>query len=127
MGKIQEYSAGRTDGLSLARKLVKEGGLEALEEEIQFRGKIGVNTAICKKELEQACTKIKEMTLDTMIVISVATLRDEFGFGKARLQRFVDRMVLKTDCMLDNMATWEDYIQAIQEETGLELRIRWND
>lgn len=127
MGKLQEYSSGRYDGLMMALKLVKSGGIEVLEEEIKFRGKTGINTALCQKELEQACVKIKEMTLDTMIVIAVATLHDEFGFGKARLKRFIDRMVLKTECMLDQMATWEDYIQVIQEETGLGLKIRWND
>lgn len=36
--KMADYSAGRNDGLALALKIVKEGGVEALEEELKFRG-----------------------------------------------------------------------------------------
>ena len=33
MNKMREYERGREDGLDLARRIVKEGGLEALERE----------------------------------------------------------------------------------------------
>ena len=81
MGKIDEYASGRNDGLQLALKIVEEAGVDALREEIKFRGAKGINTAMSKKELNKACTKIKEMTLDTMLTLSVATLHDEFDFG----------------------------------------------
>lgn len=61
MGKIDEYASGRNDGLLLALKIVEEDGVDALREEIKFRGAKGINTAMSKKELNKACTKIKEM------------------------------------------------------------------
>lgn len=56
MGKIDEYASGRNDGLQLALKIVEEDGVDALREEIKFRGAKGINTAMSKKELNKACT-----------------------------------------------------------------------
>lgn len=81
---------------------------------------------MAKKELDQASKQIKEMTLDTMIVLAVATLHDEFDFGQKRCQRFMDRLELKAGCLIDDLATWTDYIKAIKDEIGLELSIREN-
>lgn len=121
MGKIDEYASGRNDGLLLALKIVEEDGVDALREEIKFRGAKGINTAMSKKELNKACTKIKEMTL------SVATLHDEFDFGAKRCQRFIKRANLKAECIVDDLATWDDFIQQIKEELGIQITIRRND
>ena len=46
MAKMKEYMAGREDGLNLALSIVKERGIEGLEEEIRFRNlKIGIYVA----------------------------------------------------------------------------------
>lgn len=127
MAKTNEYMAGREDGLQLALRIVKEKGIEGLEEEIRFRNITGIHTLLDKKSLDTATKKIKEMTIDTFTVLSVATLRDEFDFGKKRCERFIDRMNLKAECLLDDMVTWQDFIDNIEEEMGIKLRIRRND
>lgn len=126
MSNLRDYARGRNDGLTMAMRIVETGGIEGLRKEIRFRGATGINTALAKKELDQATVKIKEMTLDTMVVIAIATLHDEFGFGQQRCQRFMDRMELKAGCLVDDLATWPDYIQSIKDEIGLELSIREN-
>lgn len=127
MAKTNEYMAGREDGLQLALRIVKEKGIEGLEEEIRFRNITGIHTLLDKKSLDTATKKIKEMTVDTFTVLSVATLRDEFDFGKKRCERFINRMNLKAECLLDDMVTWQDFIDNIEEEMGIKLRIRRND
>jgi hypothetical protein len=127
VAKTNEYMAGREDGLQLALRIVKEKGIEGLEEEIRFRNITGIHTLLDKKSLDTATKKIKEMTIDTFTVLSVATLRDEFDFGKKRCERFIDRMNLKAECLLDDMVTWQDFIDNIEEEMGIKLRIRRND
>ena len=127
MAKTNEYMAGREDGLQLALRIVKEKGIEGLEEEIRFRNITGIHTLLDKKSLDTATKKIKEMTIDTFTVLSVATLRDEFDFGKKRCERFIDRMNLKAECLLDDMVTWQYFIDNIEEEMGIKLRIRRND
>lgn len=45
MNKMKEYERGREDGLDLALRIVRDGGIEALEREIKFRGITGVHTS----------------------------------------------------------------------------------
>ena len=125
--KINEYMAGREDGLLMALDIVKKGGVEALEEEIRFRNLSGIRMSLAKKDLEKATLKIKEQLLDTVTVLSVATLHDEYGFGAKRCKKFIERFNLKAECLVDDMASWDDYIQAIREELGIELTIRKNE
>lgn len=126
MSNLKDYNRGRNDGLAMALRIAEEDGIEGLRKEIKFRGVTGIHTTLAKKELDQASKQIKEMTLDTMIVLAVATLHDEFDFGQKRCQRFMDRLELKAGCLIDDLATWADYIKAIKDEIGLELSIREN-
>ena len=45
MNKMREYERGREDGLDLARRIVREGGVEALEKECRFRNITGIHTS----------------------------------------------------------------------------------
>ena len=126
MNKMREYERGREDGLSLALRIAKEGGIEALEREIKFRGVTGIHTSLASKDLDKASEKIKEITLDTFTVMSVAVLHDEFGFGEKRCQRYMDGINKAAEYIVDGLATWPDYIASIKEEIGLDLRIRWD-
>jgi hypothetical protein len=127
MGKLEGYMSGREDGLKLALDIVRERGVEGLEEEIRFRNITGLHTSLASKDLDKASAKIKNMTVDTVTVMSVAVLRDEFGYGTKRCKRFIDRMNLKAECLMDNMVSWKDFIDDIEEDLGISLRIRWNN
>lgn len=125
--KINDYMTGREDGLLMALDIVKKDGIEALEKEVQFRNVTGIHMPLAKKDLDKATVKIKEQLLDTVTVLSVATLHDEFGFGGKRCQRFIKRFNTKAECLVDDMVSWDDYIQMIREELGIELVIRRNE
>lgn len=71
MNKMREYERGREDGLTLALRIVRQGGLEALEREVKFRGITGIHTSLAAKDLDKASEKIKEMTLDTSTILSI--------------------------------------------------------
>lgn len=124
MGKLDDYAAGRAAGMVLARDIVAESGIDGLEKEIEFCNITGINVGFRKKELEKMCDPIKARTLDTVLIMAVSVLRDEFDFGKIRCSRFIDRFNKKAACLMDDMATWDDYIQVIKEEIGIELVIR---
>lgn len=127
MNKMREYERGREDGLLLALKIVKDGGLEALEKEIRFRGCTGIRTSLANKDLDKAAEKIKEMTMDTFTIMGIAALHDEFGFGQKRCQRWMDKFAEGANYLSDGLATWHDYINSIKDELNLNLEIRWND
>lgn len=126
MSKMSDYQSGREDGLLLAEKLVKEGGPERLEEEIRYRGITGIHTQLAKKELEKATEQIKMNTLDTVLLLAIHSIRDEYEFGAVRLQRLINRMEKKASCLIGDMATWEDFRRQIKEETGIEINVREN-
>lgn len=71
MNKQREYGIGREDGLSLAYRIVREGGIEALEKELKFRNVTGIHTSLAAKDLNKASEKIKEMTLDTFTILEL--------------------------------------------------------
>lgn len=127
MVKVDAYSQGRSDGLALALRIVKKDGIEGLEKEIRFRNITGINTRLDRKELEEATVKIKKRTVSTVLLLSLATIRDEFGFGHKRAQRFVDRFKSKAACIMDDMSLWEDYRKAMQEELNVEIEMFDND
>lgn len=124
MSKMTDYQSGREDGLLLAEKIVKEGGLERLQEEIEYRGITGIHTQLAKKEIEKASEVIKMTTIDTILLLALSTVRDEFGFGEKRMQRLINRMEKKATCLIGDMATWEDFRETIKEETGIEVNVR---
>ena len=125
MNKMREYERGREDGLLLAQRIVREGGTEALDKEIKFRGCTGVHTSLASKDLDVASQKIKEMALDVFLVLGIAALHDCFGFGQKRCQRWKDKIDEGADIILDDMATWKDYTDSIKEELNLDLEVRW--
>ena len=124
MSKMTDYQSGREDGMLLTEQLVRDGGLERLQEEIKYRGITGVHTQLAKKELEKASEQIKMNTLDTVLLLAISAIRDEFDFGAKRLQRLIDRMERKASCLIGDMATWEDFRKQMAEETGIEVNVR---
>lgn len=122
MNKMKEYERGREDGLDLALRIVRDGGIEALEREIKFRGITGVHTSLASKDLDKAAQKIKEMTLDTFTILGIAVLHDDFGFGQKRCQRFRNGLDRAADYINDGLAEWIDYVGAIKEELGIVLK-----
>lgn len=112
--KKNAYDAGREDGLYLALKIVREGGLEALEKEIRFRNITGIKTSLAMKEIEGATQEIKNNVIDTITCLAVHTLHDEFGFGKERAARYVNRFNEKVECLMDQLVYWEDMWKKIK-------------
>lgn len=126
MSSINKEMQARTEGMTYALRIAKEKRLEELEKEIKFRNLTGISLNLSRKDLNKASEKIKEMTMDTFTILTVAVLHDEFGFGEKRCQRFIDRMNKKAECMIDDLCTWDDYIKSIKEELNVNLQIRWN-
>lgn len=127
MNKMKEYERGREDGLDLAYRIVQQGGIEALRKELKFRGVSGIRTSLAAKDLGKAGEAIKEMTLDTITILALAVLHDDFGFGEKRCQKFMDGMDRGAQYLVDDLATWPDYIESIKEQMGIDVTIRWND
>lgn len=84
MNKMREYERGREDGLDLARRITREGGLEALEKECRFRGVTGIHTSLARKDLDKASEKIKQLVSECCVIMAITVLHNEFGFRSVR-------------------------------------------
>lgn len=127
MSKLDKYMQGRTEGMEFSLRLAKDKGIEELEKEVRFRNRTGVSLNLTRQELAAGSQNIKNMTFDTMLAMSLMVLRDEFDFGKKRLERFKDRFTQKATFLADDYCTWLDIIDTIKEETGIDLEIRINN
>lgn len=127
MARLDKEEVARRDGMAYALRIAKEKGIEGLEEEIKYRNITEIPIAIKRDKLNECIENIKLNTIDTILVLSAVTLRDEFGFGKERLARFIERFNLKTDCLVEDYCTWDDLRQNLEEECGIKLSIRQNN
>ena len=127
MGKINKEEQARLEGMAFALKIAKEQGIEALENECKFRNATRIPIAVSRKAADECINKIKMNTIDTVTILAAMTLHDEFGFGKERIARFMNRFNFKAECIMEDYTTWDEQIQILADECKLELSIRKND
>ena len=124
MSKVNDLMEGRNQGLALAFKVVKDGGIEALEKEIRYRNLTGISLNIPRKEIEAATANINLRATEVAITISLITLLDEFCFSKYQAQKFKDFFDKKVDEILNDEITLQDYLTRIREELNIALVVR---
>lgn len=122
-----DYMTGRNEGMLYAYQYAKEHGLDALENEVRLRNLTNIPTQVSRKAIDECVMKIKNNTCDTFAILMASVLHDEFGFGEKRVQRALDRFMLKSECVVDDYVTWQDMIDNIKEELNIQLSIRMND
>lgn len=117
----------RREGMSYALRYAREHGLDALEADLKKRGAYNIPVRISDKELKAFTDNAKNMMLDTVLILTSVTLHDEFGFGKKRLEQFKKRFNFKAECIGEDFASWQDMIDILRDECGLEYGIRQNE
>lgn len=127
MTRIDKEEQARREGMAYALRIAKEKGIDALEEDLKMRNAIGLPVGVDRKALNQFTENVKFNTVDTMVILMAVTLHDEFGFGEKRVQRAIDRFMFKANCLDEDYTTWQEQIEILKEELGIELSIRAND
>ena len=127
MSKQDYIMQGRNEGIAFCDKIAKEKGLEELQRVTRQRNLAGLRTLIDPKDLDKDLINIKMQILDTVLIMSLIVLKDEFDFGSKRLDRFKKRFNDKTECLESGNVTWVDMIEQIQQENDIKLHLRQND
>lgn len=127
MAKVNKEEQARREGMAYALKVAKEKGIDGLEEELKFRNATHIPVAVSRSACDEQINLIRLNTIDTVTILFVATLHDEFDFGQKRVQRVLDRFDQKAEGIIGNYCTWDDYIQLIKEELNITLAIRKNE
>lgn len=118
---MKDYQTGRARGMELALEIVKKDGIEALEKEVQIRGRTGVNSPVSLKDLTVALPPLRRLIQEAYTVLVIETLHTELGFGPKRVNKFMDRFYLKQECLVDGVVEWQDYIDAMYDEMGIQV------
>ena len=126
MSKQDYIMQGRNEGIAFCNKIVKEKGLEELQRVTRQRNLAGLRTLIDPRELDQDFRDATLQILDTVLIMSLIVLKDEFDFGTKRLDRFKKRFNDKTECLETGNVTWIDMIEQIREENNIKLDLRKN-
>ncbi len=128
MSKQNDINYGRNQGLAFALSIVRSGGIEALEKEVQDRGITGVSLNVTHKEIQEASWKVNVRATEVAIAISLITLMgDEFCFSRSQLTKFkkaFDAKVYKTANSDRSMDILQEYTDKIREYAGVEINIR---
>ena len=117
------FLEGRNDGMSFALRIAERNGVEGLRQEIKARGIMNIPMEHSIKEVNEFAQRVRQETFDSIMVMAFMTLKDEFGFGKKRLEQFQERFKLKTECLQENYVTWADMVETIKKENGIDLPI----
>lgn len=126
MGKDKIYWA-RMDGLAYALDIVKAGGVEALEKEIEIRGAHFVPLELTEEKRIKLGEVLSNRIIATMVPTIMFVLSNNFGFGKVRLLRWKDEfmklcnMMAHCDPMGMPYETTRDYANVLHDKYGLEF------
>jgi arginyl-tRNA--protein-N-Asp/Glu arginylyltransferase len=125
--KVNDLMTGRNEGLAMALRIVKEGGIEALEKEIRYRNISGISLNLTEKEIQNASYKAHLRATEVAIAISLVTLMDEFYFSRSQMHKFkaaFDENVYKAANSDRSMDILQEYIDKIREDVGIEISIK---
>ena len=124
--KISKEEMWRREGMSFAFRIAEKEGVEGLREDLRKRNAIDCPVGITKAAMDEFTMNVKNMVLDTVTILLADALHISEGYGQKRVQRVIDYIQLKAECIGEGYATWQDYIDALREETGMEFSIREN-
>lgn len=125
MSKANAEAKARIAGMEYALRRIRETSIEEFEREMKWRNENGISLPLTQQTINEGSWKIKARTIDTTLCMAMLVLHDEFGFGKAKLERFRERFNLKTSCMGDDMVSWSDFRKILKDECGIEMEIRF--
>lgn len=77
-----------------------------------------------RRYVQQGYEKGRKEAFDYLIAISLIVLRDFFGFGGARLEKFIDGVYDYYESITKKLVDIDEIIDAIKEETGIEIMKR---
>lgn len=128
MSKRDQREEARREGMAYCMRYLEShnNDIEALKTDIKARGAYNIPVGLAKADVDEFGERVKRSVLDSVLVMSLLVLHDEFDFGTKRLNQFKARFNEKAACLEGEYTTWEDTLGILQDECGMELHIRWN-
>ena len=121
MSKLSKEELARFSGADWALRMCEKDGTEACRKELEERGIIGIPLNISKAQLHEFENRVRMNVLNTVLLLSVSVMLDEFEFTQDMLIRFIERFNNRSDCLDGDYVRWEEIQNALQEEINLKL------
>lgn len=77
-----------------------------------------------RKTVEETVDRVSREAFERMMVLSLLVLRDEWGFGSIRMERFMDRLSELIDDVGAGKLSMDDIADTLEEELGIEFMWR---
>lgn len=74
-----------------------------------------------RKTVEDTVDRVSREAFQRMMVLSLLVLRDEWGFGSIRIERFMDRLSELIDDVSAGRLSMDDITDALEEELDIEF------
>lgn len=71
------------------------------------------------KQIKKAKDDATLQAVNITNILPLKVLRDEFGFGKKRLQQYIDALNYQIEAFNQGYVSLKDIVDMINEETGL--------
>ena len=79
---------------------------------------------IKRKTVEETVDKVSREAFERMMVLSFLVLRDEWGFGEVRMERFMDQLSELVEDVSEGRLSMDDITATLEEEPGIEFMWR---
>lgn len=123
MAKIDREAIAKLDGMDYALRRIKSIGMDEFEKELRNRNQSGMTLPLDNKQIQKELMKHQSAVLEFSLVLALATLHDEFGFGEKRAKKFRDLYMTGVDYINQGYAYIEDYKEGIKEQLGIEVNL----
>ncbi len=123
MSRMSKEESARYEGANWCLEMIDRVGLDETREEMRIRGVNHCPLQISKADVTRFEHDIKINLINTIVLMSCMVLRDEFEFTPEQIKDFSVRFNSKTDCLNDELLTWDDMAETMKEETGLDFQL----
>lgn len=83
---------------------------------------INIKSSDIKNIKEKATSDATNIAFLLMLGLPVLVLRDKWGFGKVRLERFIDQVLEMYEAFNEDYLTLDDIHNVLYEEVGIKIK-----
>lgn len=79
---------------------------------------------IKRKAVKETVDRVSREAFERMMVLSLLVLRDEWGFGEKRMDRFIDQLSTLVEDVSEGRLSMDDITATLEDELGIEFMWR---
>lgn len=76
---------------------------------------------IKRKTVKKTVDRLSREAFERMMVLSLLVLRDEWGFGEKRMERFIDQLSTLVEDVSAGRLSMDDITATLEDELGIEF------